>query len=646
MAPSKKSQHSPGASLVVGEWTVRPSLGELRRSDESVHLEPKTMAVLLHLAEHPRKVCSRESLIQAVWGEAFVTEEVLTHVIWELRRLLGDDAKQPKYIQTVPKRGYRLVADISRNDKPTPRETIARETAGLETDDAGSATSPPAEAFEPRSRRSAAWRLGVAGLVVVGAATALFWTTTRGSSPAPETRAITSLAVLPLDNLMNDPEQQYFVDGMHEALITDLSKIRTLKVISRTSTMRYRKTEKSIPEIAEELGVDALVEGSVLLAGNDVRISAQLIDGATDEHLWAESYTRPLEDVLALHDQISSAIADEIKVVSGTREPMPALRKESAQAYTLVLQGKYFEERRSEENLEKAKEYYQRALEIDPEYSLAWARLAGVLAEQTSFGFLPFDKGYELAREAATKALELNDRQAEAWNTLSEVRLKKDFDLAGADDAARHAVELSPGNAEILRMAAYVAMICGRLEEAAALNRRTIELDPLSARNYRSLAIRLRHLNRPEEAEAALKQALEFNPEQAMAHRSLGLLYLDQGEFEAALAEMARESFPKMRIQGLALAYHALGRHQEADETLAKLIEVGSDDMAYQIAEVYAYRGEADAAFQWLQRAYATRDPGVVETGTDLLFGNLHKDPRWPVFLEKLGLPGRTNGAP
>jgi tetratricopeptide (TPR) repeat protein len=309
----------------------------------------------------------------------------------------------------------------------------------------------------------------------------------------------------------------------------------------------------------------------------------------------------------------------------------------NAEAYNLCLQGKYFVGRRSPENLEKAISYYERALKLDGAYARAWAGLATAHSNQAAEGVLAPEDAYRQARAEVARALELDPNLAEAHATLGWIRRTYDWDWSGADTALKRARELEPGNATVLRAAATLAGTLGRFEEAVTLDRRAVEIDPLSVRTHVNLAL---HALRPgllDEAEAALRRARELNPEYPSLHLVFGRVFLERAMPQAALQEMEREKDPFWRRQGLALAYHALGRKKEANAALAELLANHKED-SFQIAEVFAFRGEADKAFEWLEQAYAQRDGGLADV-KDPLFKSLERDPRYRAFLEKMRLP-------
>ena len=606
------------------------------------------MAVLLHLAEHPRRVCSRQSLLRAVWADAFVTEEVLTHAVWELRKLLGDDAKQPKYIQTVPKQGYRLVAEVSR----TGAEASQAERPAAQVTD----SSSMARSSLPSRRQWTAWRWRVAGLVVLAVAVATVWVVSRGSSPARGAGAIGSLAVLPFENMMSNPEQQYFVDGMHEALITDLSKIGALKVISRTSVMRYRATETPIPEIARELGVDALVEGSVLLADNDVRISAQLIHGATDLHLWAESYTRPLEDVLALHSEISRAIADEIAVVSGTegafrREvaKLSTTREVDPETYQSYLKGMFFLNQSSPEGTQKGMEFLREAVERSPDDPFTYAGLALGYA---AIGHSPYGGAPEFrkASEPAARAVELDDSIAEAQLALGDVRLYYEWDFEGAGEALERALELSPNLAAAHYHYGWYLELVGRPDEAEEHMVRARDLDPLAPKYSAWLAgyYAWRKRGRLPEAIEEAHRALELAPDNPVGLLVLGVLYQNSNRLQEAvemherLAEVAPMGFGLAR---LAQSYALAGRTEDAQELILRIERTPDLQHGMGLALAHLALGDHDRAIFWLDYAAQRREsyfPWLLRWPE---FEDLHDDPRFQELAARYDLPGSSGHA-
>jgi tetratricopeptide (TPR) repeat protein len=311
----------------------------------------------------------------------------------------------------------------------------------------------------------------------------------------------------------------------------------------------------------------------------------------------------------------------------------------NAEAYNLYLQGKYFYGRGAREELEKAISYYEQALKLDPGYARAWAGLAHAHSRQADWGYVPVDEGFRKARQEVEKALELDPNLAEAHEARGRIRRSYDWDWSGADAALKRVLELEPGNATVVGEAARLAATLGRFDEAIRLKRRSIELDPLSVTAHHGLGLHALRAGRLDEAEAAFRKALELNPEYPAAHMMIGVVHLARSQPEAALEEMQREKEPVWRRYGLALAYHALGKKKEADAALGELLERDKENFAYQIAQVYAFRGETDKAFAWLERAYAQRDVGLTEMKGDPLLKNLEADPRYTAFLKKMRLP-------
>jgi TolB-like protein/Flp pilus assembly protein TadD/predicted Ser/Thr protein kinase len=464
------------------------------------------------------------------------------------------------------------------------------------------------------SRRRPWIAAGAVALVLALAAGLWFSREARRAGPqAGATGTTPSIAVLPFVNVSGEAENEYFSDGLSEELLNVLAKIPELRVAARTSSFQFKGKTADIASIGKQLNVGAILEGSVRKAGSRVRVTAQLVKVADGFHLWSETYDRELENIFAVQDEIARSVSDALKVRLLARETPSAARGGNAEAYNLYLQGKYFRDRRSRQDLEKAVSYYEQALRLDPGHARAWVGLADAHSSQADRGFVPVDEGYRKAREAVEKALELDASLAEAHATLGWIRSSYGWDWSGAEAAFKRALELEPGNAVVVRQAASLAATLGRLEEAIRLDQRAVELDPLSVRAHSNLGLYAWFAGRLDEAEAAYRKALELNPEYTSANLGLGRVHLSRSQPQAALQEMQRVEDPFWRRYGLALAYHSLGEKKDADAALGELLEKDEETAAFQIAEVYAFRGETDKAFAWLERAYAQRDGGLSE---------------------------------
>jgi tetratricopeptide (TPR) repeat protein len=339
-----------------------------------------------------------------------------------------------------------------------------------------------------------------------------------------------------------------------------------------------------------------------------------------------------------VQDDIAASVAGALKATLEGGQT-PKAQEVNPEAYNAYLQGRYFDDRRSKEDLEKAVGYYEEALRIDSNYARAWAGMSAVHTRQADSGYMPVDEGYAKAQKEVEKALDLNPNLAEAHAQLGRIKTNYDWDWTGADAAYKRALELEPGNADVVRGAAVLAGTLGRFDEAITLDRRAIELDPLGLSAHYNLGIHAYYAGRWEEAEAALRKTLELNPQYPGAHFNLGRIYLARSKPEEALAEIQKEPEPAWKLDGLALAYYALGKQKEADATLAQVMQEQQNDSAFQIAEIYAYRGQTDKAFEWLERAYKQRDGGLAEMKGDPLLRSLHGDPRYAAFLQKMKLP-------
>jgi serine/threonine protein kinase/tetratricopeptide (TPR) repeat protein len=463
------------------------------------------------------------------------------------------------------------------------------------------------------------------------------------------TEHIRSLAVLPLENLSRDPEQEYFADGMTEQLITDLAKISELKVISRTSVMQYKGARKPLPQIAQELGVDAVVEGSVQRSGDRVRISAQLIDARADQHLWARSYERDLRNVLALQDDVAQAIANELKIklASQGQPRLAGSRPVDPEAYEAYLKGHYYASKRTEKDLKKSIEYFQQAIEKDPNYASAYSGMADAYALLGFRGNLPSNDALSKAKEAALKAVKLDDSLAEAHASLAFIAEIHEWDWATAEREYKRALELNPGYAAGHNWYAGYLMYVGRFDEGIAEAKRARNLDPLSLPVNNALAGRLLVAGRVDEALEQLKKTLEMDPRFAPAHQTLGWAYLNMGKHEEAIQEFQQAlqlsgTDDTNPIVDLGFAYAAAGKREQARKILAKLKKLHEQGVvpSGSIAILYGALGELDEAFAWLEKAYEERDPELTYIKVPARrFEPLRHDPRYQDMLRRMGLP-------
>jgi TolB-like protein/tetratricopeptide (TPR) repeat protein len=465
-------------------------------------------------------------------------------------------------------------------------------------------------------------------------------------------RDLPSIAVLPFINMSRDEENEYFADGLSEELLNVLAKIRGLRVASRTSAFSFKGKGVDIATVAQKLNVATVLEGSVRKSGKRVRITVQLIEVSSDSHLWSETYDRELDDIFAVQDDIAQSVVKELRaallgepaaiaadtaVAADVRQASTG-RSDNSEAFQLYLQGKFYGERVTQADTDKAIDLYKRALAIDPDFALAWTGLSYIHQLQAGYGFAPINEGYERARDAAQRALRLAPDLAEGHIALGAVLEGHDWNWTAAEASYQRALELAPGDANALRAAAHLARIRGRVDEALELIGKAIALDPLSARTHRQNAMSAIMGERFDDAAKSFQVALDLAPNAGLNHAFLAITRLLQGRAEEGLALAEGESHGVFRNVAFAMIHHALGHPTESDKTLQTLIDEFGWTAAYQIAEVYAYRNEVDKAFEWLERAYTQRDPGAAYSEGDVLLRPLHGDPRWQPFLRRMGL--------
>jgi TolB-like protein/DNA-binding winged helix-turn-helix (wHTH) protein/Tfp pilus assembly protein PilF len=627
-----------------GTYEVSLQSGEIRKSGLRIRVQQQPLRLLEILLERPGEVVTREELCSRVWpNETFGDfDQALNIAIAKLRTALGDSAENPRFIETLSKRGYRFIADVSvvdPNVRPRKPESAGTIPGATEVED-----TPAAGLTEARKGRLWTRRWGLVLSALVLGVSILAWWVFR--SRAPEHTGIRSLAVLPLENLSGDPAQNYFADGMTDELITDLAQISALRVISRTSVMVYKDARKPLPQIARELNVDAVVEGSVLRSGDRVRITAQLIEAPTDKHLWSQSYEGDLRDTLAVQNSVARAIADQIRINLTPRE-QAALRTVDVvnpAAYESYLKGRFFWNKRTADGLRTALAYFNQAIEEDPKYARSYSGLADTYAllGDWQYAAMPAKEAFPKAKAAAIKALELDSSLGEAHNSLAFVLDGFDWDLDAAGKEFRRAIELNPGYATAHHWYAWHLSLLGRYDEALAEMRKAQNLDPLSLIINADLAELLLIAHSYDESIEQSLRTIEMDPDFALAHNQLAEAYIQKHMYEKAIAELRKAvqlsgDSPTI-VANLARAYALSGKRTEAVQLLdglKKRSDLGNSN-APEIATIYASLGDTDQAMSWLEKAYNDRfNPGVLLRPG---FDPLRSDSRFQDLVHRTGL--------
>jgi len=452
--------------------------------------------------------------------------------------------------------------------------------------------------------------------------------------PAADER---SIAVLPFANLSEDKANEYFADGLSDELLNLLSRVAGLRVVARTSSFSFKGRTASAAEIARELKVTHLLEGSVRRSGSRVRITAQLIRASDSSHVWSQSFDRDLSDIFAVQDEIAAAVARglELKLFGG---PAPKAQPTDPRAYALYLQGRHFFSLYSATGYAQAIPALEGALAIDPGFAPAWGILGALYWGQANNSLIPYGEGARKARLASDKALALDPEQAEPMSLLGLLDVIEHRDVARGLQRIQRALELEPHNQRVLSRAANVARQRGRTEEAIGYAEQALNADPLSPNAHAVLGLTYYYAGRLDDAEAMRRRLLALSPGWLSGYYYLGRILLERGDARAALAAMEQEPSPMWRLTGLALVHHALGSHVASDAALEELRKEDPVGIAYQFAEIHAYRGETDLAFEWLERAEATNDSGLTDAITNPLMRSLHTDPRWAALVARLKL--------
>jgi TolB-like protein/DNA-binding winged helix-turn-helix (wHTH) protein/Flp pilus assembly protein TadD len=615
----------------------------LWRGEERVPIPPKAYDVLRYLVENPGRLITQDEILEKLWTDTYVNPEVLRKYILDIRKILGDRRDKPEFIETVTKRGYRFIAPVVEESTAEPpdlpmsyakQEHLADEKVAHET-----APSERSSSFGKRWM----WKLALIPALAVVAAAGMggYFRLARNAHAVLSKNA--SIAVLPFADMSPAKDEEYFSDGLAEQLIHDLSKVSGLKVVGRSSAFQFRGKNEDLRDVGRKLGVANILEGSVRREGNHVRITANLIKADDGFQLWSQTYDREINDIFTVQDEIAQATTEalQLKLLGVNGQPLASnLRSANPEAYQAYLQAKYFSARgQDKQDLDKALSYADQAVKLDANYATAWAQRSQVLETMARVSLIENTEGFRLARESAKKAVALDPNLAAGYMAMGMVQINHDWDWDGAETSFRKAGMLEPGSADVLGHRAYLTRTLGRVDEAIELYKQAIALDPLRANYHLALGYELYIVGRYDEARATLQRAQELNSQLSSLHLTRGKILFSEGRQQEALAEMESETGEWEKLSGEALAYYALGRREESDKALNKLIATHQNDSAYQIAEAYAYRGETDKAFEWLDRAYRQRDPGTPELKTGPLMKSLRRDPRYAELLKKMRLP-------
>ena len=617
--------------ICFGLFELDTAACELRKQGLKIRLADQPLQILLLLLERPGDVVTREAVRQRLWpAETFVDFDAgLNTAIKKLRDALGDPADNPRFVETLPRRGYRFIA-------PIETRTVSPPVSLPDSAPAGEVAAHTKHAV----LKSWMWGATAAAAVLVVASAWLLVSGWRERQSRSDVTAaeIKSIVILPFENLSGDPEQEYFADGITEALTTRLAQIRALRVISRTSAEQYKGAKKSLPEVARELNVEAVVEGAVLRSGDRVRVTAQLIQAANDRHLWAQSYERELHDVLVLQAEVARAIADAIQVEVRPSEHRLLLRTQAVHpdAYEAYLWGRFYLKQRTRAAQLKAVEQFQRAIEKDPTYAAAHSGLADTYRLAGIAG-LPPREVMPKAEAAARQALALDDTLADGHASLAGVLYQYHWNWSEAEKEFRRSLDLDPNYAEGHRAYAVYLLMLDRPEEAVSEARHAQQLSPLDETINNELGTALARAGRYDEAITQLQKTLERIPKSQRAYAGLAEVYAKRGDWSRAIATY-EEGRPGPAAPWLGYMYAVSGRRPEALHVLAALEKRAQQQyvVPQSFAVVELGLGRADQAMAWLEKAYEER--GFEALGFPLLSDLLREDPRFQDLRRRMGL--------
>jgi|HubBroStandDraft_1064217.scaffolds.fasta_scaffold32696_1 TolB-like protein/DNA-binding winged helix-turn-helix (wHTH) protein/Tfp pilus assembly protein PilF len=612
----------------------------------AVALTAKAFEILMMLVQNPGHSLAKEEMLRQVWPDSFVDESNLAQHIFQLRKILEEAPGGRAYIETIPRYGYRFTQQVQQS--PAPSDEIL-----------ATAPAAPANASVGRADETAAkprWIIAAAlATVVTVAAVGIYVANERASNPSGVKAGKVMLAVLPFENLSRDAQQEYLSNGLTEEMITQLGNLEPerLGVIARTSAMQYKDSHKDIRQISRELGVDYILEGSVRREGDQVRITAQLIQVRDQTHLWAKEYDRNLRDILALQSDVAGSVAREIQLRLTPQQTasLAAAHAVDPQAYELYLKGRYLWNKRNEAAYVKAIDFFDQAIARDPQYARAYSGLADAYALLGSWpnAELPRHVAMPRAKEAALTALKLDDSLAESHASLAFVEMQYEWNWAASEQEFRRAIALNPNYATAHQWFATWLMVQGHADDSIAEIELARKADPLSIIIRTDAVDMLCAAGRFDEAIAQAHEALELDPNFLITRYFLGVAYVGKKMYPEALIEyqkgVAIDGSDEWSRAGLGHVYALLHDRANAEKIVQQLLQDsrGRSDLALELAAIYAALDEKDQAFAWLDKAYQNREGGLMFLNTPLSFDGLRSDPRFTNLIRKMGLP-RANG--
>jgi TolB-like protein/DNA-binding winged helix-turn-helix (wHTH) protein/Tfp pilus assembly protein PilF len=644
--PSDPAPNPPTAAarLRFGIYELDLKNGELRKAGQRLKLQPQPFKVLAILAGRAAETVTREEIQNQVWGEELFVdfERGLNVCIQQIRAALNDDADAPRYIETLPKRGYRFLVPVEKLDAPAHTAS-----AGVLSQQTPAASSTP-----PAAKRFTFLVALVSTLLVLSAL--LYFAKTSNRFPfRAAAKSIRSVAVLPFDNFSGDPEQQYFADGMTEALIAELGQIRDLRVPSRTSVMLYKRANKPLRQIASELSVDALVEGSVKRSGDRLELTVQLLDGTQDRHLWGGTFDRDSRDVLTLQHELARAITEELRISFSSAEPphSKSAAPVNADAYAAYLHGRYYWYKRTMEGFQKSIQYYQQAVAADSNYAPAYAGLAdayALLGSSPNDGLPPME-AMPKAKAAAQKALQLDDGLAEAHASFAYINMVYDWNWASAEKEFKRAIEINPNYAGAHEWYAEFLAARGRESEALTEMKRARDADPLLVLMHAAVAEALYYSRRYDDVISQCQQTLELDPDYPIAHFHLGRAYMAKNMYPQAIAEYqkAQATLGETPAIVMAIGYADAksGNRAAARKALEELRAQSKQRYvpALYFGAIYIGLGDADAGMSWLEKAYREHSDYLIYLNVDPMADTLRSNPRFQAVLRKIGISDTSN---